>query len=64
MPIFTSIFFSSEGIWCPEESEVDGFAIDFDKILKNVEELNIIAGEESQQIFYTNEGATFKVSSI
>ena len=35
--------------------------IDFDILLEKFEELNILAGEGSSQIVYTNDGATFKV---
>lgn len=35
--------------------------IDFDLLLGKFDELNILAGEGSSQIVYTNDGATFKV---
>lgn len=55
---------SSDGhsMWSPSNSLATG--VDFDAIVRNVKELNILAGEGSSEVTRTSKGAKLKVSSI
>ncbi|KAL5457532.1 hypothetical protein EMCRGX_G034802 [Ephydatia muelleri] len=46
-------------LWMPETSVVNGpsFAVDYDVILKNIQELNFLAGEGTKRIIKTTQGA-------
>lgn len=50
--------------WHPKSSIPTDLYIDFDRILRNVNELNILAGEDSAQIMNTPTGAKLTVSTI
>ena len=50
--------------WHPKSSISSDLYIDFDRILRNVKELNILAGEDSAQIMNTPTGAKLTVSTI
>ena len=50
--------------WYPKSSLPSELSIDFDCILRNVKELNILAGEDSAQIMNTPTGAKLTVSTI
>ena len=41
-----------------------GFRVDYDLIMRNIEELNILAGEGIAQIQRTADGARLKVGQI
>ena len=45
----------SDGMWMPVQSVVNGgeFVVDFDSIVKNVKELNALAGEGRAQVTTT-----------
>jgi hypothetical protein len=54
---------STGTMWSPNSSLVAGQeAVDFDTIIKNVKELNILAGEGSTEVAKTPKGAQLKVS--
>lgn len=57
---------SSHGMWSPGSSLATGHevGVDFDTIVRNVKELNILAGEGSSEVTRTQKGAKLKVSSV
>ena len=57
----------SDGLWMPVESVVkDGeFVVDFDSIVKNVKELNVLSGEGRTQVTTTpDKRAKLKVQRL
>lgn len=52
-----------DGLWAPDSSlSVDhDFRVDFDQIVENIKQLNILAGEGSSEITRTPKGAQLKV---
>lgn len=56
---------SHQGIWKPDSSLVGNatreFKMDFDRVLNNIRELNILAGEGCSDITRTKDGARLKV---
>lgn len=65
-----SLIGSLGDMWDPNSSRTNSRAqsnnsnphnIDFDKILENIKELNVLAGEGETQIEKTKSGARFKV---
>ena len=50
--------------WHPKSSLPLELYIDYDRILRNVKELNMLAGEDSAQIMNTPTGAKLTVSTI
>ena len=58
---------ASDGLWVPLESVVDRgeIMVDFDAVVRNVEQLNVIAGEGKSQVTTTpNKCAKLKVGLI
>lgn len=60
-----SILSSQQGVWKPDSSLVSNmtreFKMDFDRVLKNIRELNILAGEGCSDVTRTKDGARLKV---
>ncbi|XP_067399437.1 UBX domain-containing protein 11 isoform X2 [Emydura macquarii macquarii] len=51
---------SSRGLWKPGDSTVSKYQIDFDLILENLKDLNVLAGEGVSQIEHTAGGARLR----
>nr|XP_033813371.1 UBX domain-containing protein 11 isoform X2 [Geotrypetes seraphini] len=51
---------SSQLFWKPEHSTASSFQVDFDLILENVKDLNILAGEGESKIEHTERGARLR----
>lgn len=60
-----SILSSQQGVWKPDSSLVSNmtreFKMDFDRVCKNIRELNILAGEGCSDVTRTKDGARLKV---
>ena len=54
------------GMWSPSSSLSTNleFSVDFDLIVDNIKQLNILAGEGSSEIAKTPKGAQLKVKTI
>ena len=56
----------SDSMWYPHSSlsQRGVVNIDFDKIVRNISELNILAGVDTSIVTHTHKGAVLKVSII
>ena len=56
---------TSENFWHPAESfPSDSFSVDYDKIIGNVNTLNVMAGEGSLRVETNQQKATLKVFTL
>lgn len=54
------------GVWSPISSlpPIQEFSVDYDKIIDNVKQLNVLAGEGSSEVTKTPKGAQLKVVTL